>query len=104
MKEKICCEAGGYLYQCKVSHQFIVPISGVGKTAGAAVKPATNRTTTLHRTHVLNGVNKCKREDQNIVHWTPALSLWLTRNIAMFIRSEKSRIKFQGYASSVRYL
>ena len=35
---------------------------------------------------------------------TPALSLWLTRNIAMFIRSEQSRIKFQGDTGFVRKL
>ena len=70
MKEKICGEAVGYLHQFEASHQFILSTSGVCKSAGAAVKPATNRTRTLHRIHNWNEINKCKRDEPSNVHWT----------------------------------
>ena len=68
MKEKICGEAVKYMHQCKASHQFIVPISGVGKAAGAAVKSAANRTTTLHCTHGRAGAVSVAYTEYRNVH------------------------------------
>ena len=100
IKEKTYDWAVRYLYLCKKFPQYIPPRSGVCKaTADAAVKNATTRTTTLLRTSWLNGTftTSAREKPQQRTLDALELDLRLTRDTAMFIRSGKSRIKFQAH-------